>query len=418
VTALEQFGEWIASADRGPGAAVALHVADAVGAWIAGSATADGAAMLALRSEPEGTPERVLRRCACARLSEIDDIHLAAAVTPGGVIVPAALTLAAERGADGESLARAVAAGYEAMVRLGRAIDGPGVLYRGIWPTYFAAPFGVAAASARLLGLSAAQSAHALGIALRLAAPGVGRPAGSRGSRWLALGNACANGVRAAEWAKQGFTADLEVLEGEFLANVYGIRPRPRALTEKLGETRAVAETSFKPWCAARQTMAAAQGWTELGVAPEDAPEIRVLVPPPFLKMVAHGVTAGERVSHLTSIPYQLALAALAPESRFDVRQNPAEISRELRGFMQKVKVEADESLLDHYPEAWPARIAIGAQERLATHVPGDPQRPWTERDVLAKFERYAGVDIARMALGVVEGRIPPAALLARITLA
>ena len=36
------------------------------------------------------------------------------------------------------------------MVRLGLAIGGPTVLYRGIWPTYFAAPFGVAAVAARL----------------------------------------------------------------------------------------------------------------------------------------------------------------------------------------------------------------------------------------------------------------------------
>ena len=39
------------------------------------------------------------------------------------------------------------------MIRLGVAIDGPSVLYRGIWPTYFAAPFGVAAVAARLMRL-------------------------------------------------------------------------------------------------------------------------------------------------------------------------------------------------------------------------------------------------------------------------
>ena len=49
----------------------------------------------------------------------------------------------------------AIIAGYEVMTRLGRAIDGPTILYRGIWPTYFAAPFGVAAVVARLLQLDA-----------------------------------------------------------------------------------------------------------------------------------------------------------------------------------------------------------------------------------------------------------------------
>ena len=52
-----------------------------------------------------------------------------------------------------DDLAAAIVAGYEAMIRLGAAIDGPSVLYRGIWPTYFAAPFGAAAVAARLFRL-------------------------------------------------------------------------------------------------------------------------------------------------------------------------------------------------------------------------------------------------------------------------
>jgi 2-methylcitrate dehydratase PrpD len=406
VTALEELGAWVASGDAAA-AGVTLHLADSAAAWIAGRGTVEGRSLL-------GLPDAVSRHCACARLSEIDDIHLASATTPGGVIVPAAVTIAAERGADAAALARAVAAGYEAMVRLGRAIGGPSVLYRGIWPTCFAAPFGVAAASARLLGLDAAQSAHALGIALALASPG------ARGAaRWLALGHAAASGVRAATLAQAGFEADLGVLEGDSLSNAYGLRPDAAALTAALGETNAVAETSFKPWCGARQTMAAAQAWIELfgeGVAPADLREVRVAVPPPYLKMVGHGVTAGERLSHLTSLPYQVALAALAPESRFDVQATPAVISPALRGFMDKVTVAADDGLMKHYPAAWPAQLDAvtgkGTRGRLVLHVPGDPQRPWGEPEVLAKFERYAPRSLGRE---ILDGSIAPAALLARV---
>jgi hypothetical protein len=56
-----------------------------------------------------------------------------------------------------------------AMTRLGRVISGPDVLYRGIWPTYFSAPFGIAAVAARLRQLDANQTAHALALALTLA---------------------------------------------------------------------------------------------------------------------------------------------------------------------------------------------------------------------------------------------------------
>src|SRR5262249_56212008 len=93
-------------------------------------------------------------RCGVARLSEIDDIDLASMTTPGAIVIPGALTLAAALpAAAADDVMAAMLAGYEVMTRLGRAIDGPSVLYRGIWPTYFAAPIGIAAVAARLLGL-------------------------------------------------------------------------------------------------------------------------------------------------------------------------------------------------------------------------------------------------------------------------
>ena len=103
--------------------------------------------------------------------------------------------------------------GYEAMIRLGLAIDGPTVLYRGIWPTYFAAPFGIAAVAARLMRLDGAETAHALALALTLAAPGVGHHNATTTSRWFAAGNAARNGLTAALAARAGFTSDLNMVE-------------------------------------------------------------------------------------------------------------------------------------------------------------------------------------------------------------
>ena len=110
----------------------------------------------------------------------------------------------------------AILAGYEAMTRLGRAIDGPAILYRGIWPTYFAAPFGIAAVAARLFRLDARQTANALALALTFAAPGVGHHNAATTSRWLAVGNAARNGLAAAQAAQAGFTSDLNLLDGDF----------------------------------------------------------------------------------------------------------------------------------------------------------------------------------------------------------
>src|ERR1700739_2339535 len=99
MTVLEQMGEWIAGA---PGSAElpeavrerhAIHLLDSVGAWIAGRATAEGRKLARLDAGatlPFGLPTRqpldkIALGVATARLTEIDDIHMASCTTPGSV---------------------------------------------------------------------------------------------------------------------------------------------------------------------------------------------------------------------------------------------------------------------------------------------------------------------------------------------
>jgi 2-methylcitrate dehydratase PrpD len=417
MTALEQLGRFVAGVGREPLAdrvreLVELHLVDTVAAWVAGAATAEGRAMLRYRvamvaGGHNTTAVDLGTRCTLARLSEVDDIHLPSMTTPGGIVVPAALTLAEPipTATAGDVIA-AILAGYEAMTRLGSALNGPTILYRGIWPTYFAAPFGVAAAAARLHKLNEEQTANALALALTFAAPGVGHHNAPTTARWLSVGNAARNGLAAVLAAQQGFTSDLKLIEGNFFSGIYGVTPDVAALTDGLGEGTVLQEVSFKPWCAARQTMAATQALKEIiegGVAPESITEVQAFVLPPHLKMIDHSVVAGDRASHLTSLPYCMAVAAVAPELAFDVQQSPTELSSAARGFMSKIKVAADDGLLAEYPRAWPARMRVvassGTHERTVTHVPGDPARTLGAADIMAKCVRFTaatlGVDKA-----------------------
>jgi 2-methylcitrate dehydratase PrpD len=408
MTALEQLGSYVAGSKPPSDAVrelVELHLIDTVGAWIAGTATQEGKALLAFRRAMQARGEHdssaldLATRCALARLSEIDDIHLPSMTTPGSIVVAGALTLAATTpAAKADDVTAAILAGYEAMTRLGRAIDGPTALYRGIWPTYFAAPFGIAAVAARLSKLDQKQAAHALALALIVAAPGVGHHNAATTSRWFAVGNAARNGLTAALAAQHGFTSDLKLVEGNFLSGIYGVTPNIAALTDGLGERSVLTELSFKPWCAARQTMAATQALKEIiesGVASEAISEVGVSVLPPHLKMIDHGVVAGDRASHLTSLPYCMAVAAVAPELAFDVQQSPPDLPPAVRAFMAKIKVEADEGLLADYPRTWPARVCVVAgaarHERLVTHVPGDPARPFDRAREREKFLNLVG---------------------------
>ncbi len=412
MTALETLAAFVAQRVRGEvppatRAVARLHVIDTVGAWVAGAHTAEGRALIALR----GPAPDLATACAVTRSSETDNIHLASTTTPGGIVIPAALVIAAMRGEAGtDAVCEAIVAGTEAMVRLGTAIGGPDILYRDVWPTYFAAPFGVAAVAARLYELDAKQTANALALAVALAPAGVGRHNAVTTSRWFAIGQAARNGLVAAQAAGRGFTSDLGLLDGGFLQGAYGITADTDALTRGLGERLAVDDTSFKPWCAARQTMAATQALREVmsaGIAAESIASIAVQVPPPTLKMIDHGVKPGDRASHLTSVQYHLALAAHDPQALMDVAHSPAALARGVQDFMGKISVEADATLLAHYPKAWPARIAVrtsdGVHEKTIVQVPGDPQRPFDEGAVCAKYRDVTGRCDADLAARLLE---------------
>jgi 2-methylcitrate dehydratase PrpD len=398
---LEKLSEALASASTGRTATelLRLHVADTVGAWVAGAHTAEGQSLLRFvspRAGRDGMLDGVMLSCAVTRLSEIDNIHLASGTTPAAVVIPAALTLAAAlQVKDRQTVNAAMLAGYEAMVRLGLAIDGPKVLYRGIWPTYFVASFGVAAVASRLMRLGGRKTANALGMALSLAAPNVGQQGGPSMSRWLLFGAATRNGGVAALAAEAGFSGDVKLLDGPFLTQVYGITPTAGAFTEGLDSLRAIEGISYKPWCAARQTMAASQAMREMakeGLSASDIEAIAIGVPGAYLKMVNHGVVKGDRSSYLTSAPYQVATALAAPETAYALEHSPDQPGAPVQSLMDKVTVSADETLDAHFPKTWPAKVTVsarsGRREQLVLHIPGDPQRAFAEADVSEKFRR------------------------------
>ena len=438
MTTLEQLGRFVARHDATTLSdalrkKLRLHVVDIVGAWIAATATSEGKALIAHRAGcgAANLADEVMTNCALARLSEIDDIHLASMTTPGSIVVPAALTIGASLPSlDSAALEAAIVAGYEAMVRLGLAIDGPTVLYRGIWPTYIGAPFGVAAVAARLLKLDEREAAHALASALTLAAPGVGHHNAATTSRWFAIGNAARNGVTAAFGARSGFTADLNLLDSQFFQTVYGVVPKLSAVTDGFDRPASIAQLSFKPWCAARQTMAAVQALNEImasGVKTEEIIAIRAAVLPPHLKMIDHGVVPGDRASFLTSLPYQMAAAALAPAALDDLSQTRAAAMEPVTALMQRIKVVADDALLAGYPASWTARVTVtasaGEHERAVSHVPGDPARPFDEAAVKSKFARFAAPILGEtdaqavlaQALGVLDNGASAAEIVQRV---
>jgi 2-methylcitrate dehydratase PrpD len=237
---------------------------------------------------------------AVIRHTEIDDIHTPSCTTPSSVTVPVALALARERGEyDPDAVASAIWVGTELMTRLGTAIDGARVLYRSLWPTYFTAPLGAAAIAARINRLNEEQTAQALSLALMLSAGRSGRFHGALPGRSVILAMAASAGIRAAEAAAQGVGGDPALLDGPWLRDAHGIEAKLDALTNGLGAGSVYRQMTLKPFCSAKQAVAAIEALMTIvdgGVAPETISKVIVRVPPPYsrwdwLRIAASGST-------------------------------------------------------------------------------------------------------------------------------
>jgi 2-methylcitrate dehydratase PrpD len=349
-------------------AAVAARTYDALGAFLAGSNTAEGRAIAAaLRGWESKLSAAVVRRVATARMTELDDIHMASCTTPGAIVVPVAVTLGAALGVKAEVYRRAVTAGYEAMTRIGAAISGPQVVYRGVWPTYFGAPFAAAAVAATLLGLDAPRLAAALGIALTRATGLTSGIAGVPLGRWLTVGDAARSGCSAAYAARDGFLAEVDLHR---IAAGAGIELDPVALC---GDAPAAIEAvSVKPFPSAKQSLAAVEAALRLRGG-DTSGRIVVRVPRACARMIAAPALPDSRLSRVSSARWNVALALLAPEELHDVERARPVDDPGLAAVAARVEVAADEELARHYPARWPARVELSERSETVLDATGDP---------------------------------------------
>jgi 2-methylcitrate dehydratase PrpD len=372
-----------------------LHFIDTVVAARVGTSIPEGKALQSL-GDDGALAVRIGRQAAAIRLTEIDDIHLPSCTTPSAGVVPVALMLAArEQKFDPGEIASAIWVGTEIMTRIGVAVRGPQILYRGIWPTYLAAPIAAAATSARLMGLSEERTGHALSLAVMLMAGGVGRIHGAPSGRWFLYANAVAAGVAATEAARADYGGDPDILDKTWLTDSHGIALDRDRLTEKLGVSDVYAALSLKPFCSAKQGIAAIEAFRAIldrGVRAETISKVRVRVPPAYAGMIATRAEPGARQSTMVSVAHQIALTALAADRLYDVDRSSAKVDADVAGFAAKVEIIADVRLDAYYPQHWPAEVDVEAggevhQQRIVEAI-GDPEHPLDHAGVVTKAHR------------------------------
>lgn len=270
--------------------------------------------------------------------------------------------------------------GLELLVRFGSAVNGPAILYREVWPTYLAAPLAAAATAARLLRLDERQTAIALSIALTLSAGGSGRFDRGASPRWVLHGLAVRSGYLAVRAALEGYGGDIELLDREWLKKSHGLDLDLARLTGGLGTGSAYAELSLKPYCSAKQAVAAIEALRAIladGIAPENIRSVVVHVPRPYAHMIDRRADRESRSSTFASVRYQMALAAYHPDLLYDVARHQVPWDERMIEFMSKVRVERDD--LHYYPTRWPASVTVetgaGQIKNTIVDAPGDPGR-------------------------------------------
>jgi 2-methylcitrate dehydratase PrpD len=193
-------------------------------------------------------PAAALANGALAHAFELDSLtRPGAGAHPGATVLPPALAVAQECGADGRALIAAFVAGNEVMIRIGRA-TGHTNEARGFHAPGTTGPFGAAVAAGHLLQLGPTAMTNALGIAGSLAGGLLEFARGDGGMvKRLHLGRASEAGVLAASLAADGFEGPRTVLEGEFgFLRVFCTKWDETELTRGLGEEFLVSSTVLK----------------------------------------------------------------------------------------------------------------------------------------------------------------------------
>src|SRR5436309_12653627 len=378
-----------------------LHIADSLGMMLEGAKLAEGKwgkwgrwgkAALAAGSRLAGW-------CASARLTEADDIHLTSCTTPGSVVVPTAMHLAcAGAFKTFGDFVTAVLAGYETLIRIGYAIDGPHVLARNLWLTLFAAGAGAAAVACRAWTLDVSQTAGALSTALA-ASTGIAPPAVmENSSRWVSLGCAAERGVAAAMAARGGALGAPQLLE-RYRGRIAGVRISARRLLQGAGRVGQVGhvgrrflfdEIGLKPYPIARQALAAVEACRQLaGSGAKGISAITVGVPSAQSRIIDRPALPSNRMQSIASVQYQIALALLSPDRLMEFDRTPPFQTEALRSLAAKVRVRRDARLESQYPELWPARVVVersGKRKSIVVDTPlGDARNPMQWDDVLLK---------------------------------
>ncbi len=213
---------------------------------------------------------------------DYDDTHFAHIGHPSVAVFPAALAVAEREDRAVLEMLEAAVVGMEVSVRIGIWL-GRTHYQTGFHQTATSGAFGAAIAAARLLGLTAEQIKHVMGLTATRAA-GLKAQFGTMGKPYNA-GLAATAGVETALLVASGFEANPDALEGPFgFGATHHGEAVPEALDD-LGETWLMEDVNHKFHACCHGLHAALEAARQLDIAAPEIAEMTVRTNPRWMSV-------------------------------------------------------------------------------------------------------------------------------------
>ena len=348
-----------------------------------------------------------------AHALDFDDMCFVSMAHPSCALVPAALATAEAAATSGRAVLDAYIVGFELECRLGLVMNPRHYHTRGWHCTSSIGTLGAAAAAARILKLTPAAAAHALGIAASLAC-GLKENIGTM-VKPLHAGVAARNGVMAARLAQQGLTASEIAIDGPqgYLAVMDSERPPAdlAAVAADLGKRWEILDTGISvklyPSCAATHPPldALLQLVREHGFTGDDVDAIEVEVDSMTPRLLIHDRPSTELEAKF-SMPFCAAAAIVFGHPRIDTFAQDRIGDARVQQLLPRVSLRANTGFDSAAPLSQ-ARVTVRLRDSRTLVGRADGARGYpgrlTDEEVAAKFigcaERSLSRRAARLAL-------------------
>jgi 2-methylcitrate dehydratase len=353
-------------------------------------------------------PNAALMNSLLIRAMDYNDIYWKQDPCHPSDIIPAALAPGEYRGVSGKELVTAIVIAYELEMRLCRAAH-PGIREVG-WHhaslTQFVSPL----VAGRMLGLSEDEMVSAVGIA---------------GSSHFTLGGVVAShltnmknaadpmateaGVRAAMLAAAGYSGPPEVFEGK--ESLFEVLPNVRwngdAIVDRLGEEFLTAQCSLKAFPTEALThqpiTATLEIMLENRIGFGEVKEVLVETTKRGVDILSdeskYNPTTKETADH--SLPYCIAVAIAKGNVLPSDFEEKALQEKSVLELLPKIKVAASPEIDAIFPNVKRAVVTITTRDgrtfkKQEDFAKGEPERPLSEQEVIAKFHANAEVALGK----------------------